>query len=159
MNCGNQHVTCQILYMSCEAFSKKLVQVYVILSLQEKKSLASNNFIQWRKDQVNNPNYILLYDLTFTIVLKRNNSSQASAGKQKVSPIMFWNYHIYKSLIVNDLKIRVQAPKEVAGYISRNESFSRSVDTLCGEGGDYVTENKNRHLKSHLPPRVPILQR
>ena len=27
-----------------------------------------------------------------------------------------------------------------------------------GEGGDYVTENENRHLKSHLSPSVPSLK-
>ena len=30
------------------------------------------------------------------------------------------------------------------------------LETLCG--GDYVTENENRHLKIHLPPGVPTLQ-
>ena len=55
------------------------------------------------------------------------------------------------------MKTRVQAPREVADYISRNESSSRSGDTLRGEGGDYVTENEHRHLKSHLPPGVPTL--
>ena len=56
------------------------------------------------------------------------------------------------------MKIRVQTLKELADYIGRNESFSRSGDTLRGEGGDYVTEKENRHLKSHLPPGVPTLQ-
>ena len=27
-----------------------------------------------------------------------------------------------------------------------------------GEGGDYVTENENRHLKSHLSPGLPSLK-
>ena len=39
------------------------------------------------------------------------------------------NHHIYKFLVVNDMKTGVQATKEVADYISRNESFSRSGDT------------------------------
>ena len=56
------------------------------------------------------------------------------------------------------MKIRFQTPREVADYISRNESFCRSGDTLRGEGGDYLAENENRHLKSHLPPGVPTLQ-
>ena len=46
MNCGNHHVTWQILYIY-EAFSKELVRVYVIENLREKKPLASNNFFQW----------------------------------------------------------------------------------------------------------------
>ena len=68
------------------------------------------------------------------------------------------NHHIYKFLVVNDMKTGVQATKEVADYISRNESFSRSGDTLRGQDGDYVTENENPHLKSHLQPGVPTLQ-
>ena len=40
---------------------------------------------------------------------------------------------------VNDMKIRVQAPKVVANYISTSELFSRSGHILRGEGGDYVT--------------------
>ena len=117
---------------------------------------------------MNNPNYHLLYDLTFNIFLglkcfrsgiRKNNLLRALARKQKVSPIMFiGNHHIYKFLVVNDMKTGVQATKEVADYISRNESFSRSGDTLRGQDGDYVTENENRHLKSHLQPGVPTLQ-
>ena len=42
--------------------------------------------------------------------------------------------------------------------ISRNESYSRSGDPSKGEGGDYVTENENRHLKSHLSPGLPSLK-
>ena len=29
---------------------------------------------------------------------------------------------------------------------------------MRGEGGDYVTENENSNLKSHLPPGVPTFQ-
>ena len=73
-----------------------------------------------------------------------NNSLHALVGRQKIFPIMsIGNHPIYKSLIVNDMKIRAQPPREVADYISRNKSFSRSADTLRGEGGDYLTENEN----------------
>ena len=129
VNCGNHRVTWQILYISYESFSKELFRVYVIDSLREKKPLKSNNFIQWRNDRVSNPSYHLLYDLTFNIFLgltcfrsslRRSNSLHALAGRQKVSPIMFiGNHHIYKSVIVNDMKIRVQAPREVRRASSR----------------------------------------
>ena len=132
------------------------------------KPLTSNNFIQWRNDQANNRNYYLLYDLTFNIFLglkcfrssiRRNNSLLALAKRQKVCPNMnFGNHHIYKYLIVNDMKNRVQTPKEVSDYKSRNESFSKCGETLYRKRGDYVTENENHHLKSHLPPGVPTLQ-
>ena len=53
---------------------------------------------------------------------------------------------------------RVQAPKEVANYISTNKLFSRSGHFLCGEDSDYVTENEKSHLKSHLPSGTPTPQ-
>ena len=64
------------------------------------------------------------------------------------------NHFMYKSSIVNDMQIRVQAPKEVADYISRNESFFKSEENLGREGGDYVTESENCHPKNHLSPDV-----
>ena len=48
--------------------------------------------------------------------------------------------------------------KEIKTFISTNESYSRSGGPSKGEGGDYVTENENRHLKSHLSPGVPFLK-
>ena len=55
------------------------------------------------------------------------------------------------------MKIRVLAPEPVKEYMSKNESIAQSGDHCRGEGGDYITENENHHLKSHLPPSVPIL--
>ena len=51
-----------------------------------------------------------------------------------------------------------EAPEEIKTFISRNESYSRSGDPSKGEGGDYVTKNDNRYLKSHLSPGVPSLK-
>ena len=68
------------------------------------------------------------------------------------------DHHIYKSLIANDMEIRVHVSKEAANYMSTNKLFSRSGHFLCGEGSDYVTENENSHLKSHLPSGIPTLQ-
>ena len=71
---------------------------------------------------------------------------------------MFSGKHgIYQPLIVKDMQIRVEAPPQVKLFIERNESFDRSGDNLRGEGGDYVTEVENKHLKSHLSPGVPTL--
>ena len=63
----------------------------------------------------------------------------------------------YKSLILNDMKIRVEALAEVRNFINQNESFSRSDDSCRGEGGDYITEIENKHLKSHLSPGIPTV--
>ena len=124
-------------------------------------------YANWRNEKVINPNYNFHYDLVFNLLLglkcfragiKKNNSDYAMAGRQKAAPIMFIGKHIiYKSLILNDMKLRVEAPAEVRNFINQNESFSRSGDPCRGEGGNYITETENKHLKSHLPPGVPTV--
>ena len=41
--------------------------------------------------------------------------------------------------------------------MKHNESFECYGDHFRGEGGDYVTETENKHVKSHLSPGVPTL--
>ena len=83
----------------------------------------------------------------------------ALAGRQKVAPIMFIGNHMtYRDIIVNDMQIRVEAPDDINKFIARNESFSVSGHNCRGEGGDFITEIENKHLKSHLPPGVPTLK-
>ena len=55
------------------------------------------------------------------------------------------------------MKICVEALAEVRNFINQNESFSRSDDSCRGEGGDYITEIENKHLKSHLSPGIPTV--
>ena len=136
LNCGNHHISWQILYISYEAFVRELTRIYVIECLKENNVATSTGFVQWKNERVINPNYNFYYDLVFNIFLglkcfisgiRRNNSLYALAGRQKIAPLMFvGRHHIYKQLIVNDMKIRVEAPPKVATYITLNESFSRS---------------------------------
>ena len=80
------------------------------------------------------------------------------AGRQKAAPIMLiGKCIIYESLILNDMKMRVQAPAEVRNFINQNESFSRLADPCRAESGDYITEAENKHLKSHLSPGIPTV--
>ena len=164
----SSYVAWQILYVCLEAFSRELIRIYVLDCVKEDINPSSNHFIWWRNERVVNPNFHFYYDLAFNIFLgfkcfrsgiRPNNSRFALAGRQKTAVLMFiGNHHIYKELIVSDMTIRVQAPEVVQNYIERNESFSRSGNEYRGEGGDYITENENRYLKSHLPPGVPTLQ-
>ena len=62
------------------------------------------------------------------------------------------------ALIVNDMRIRGEALNAIKEYIKRNESFDRSNDHKRAEGGDYITETKNKHLEGHLSPGVPTIQ-
>ena len=79
------------------------------------------------------------------------------AGWQKAASITFIGKHIYKSLILNNTKIGVEAPAEVCNFINQNKSFSRSGDPCRVEGGDYITETENKHLKLYLSPGIPIV--
>ena len=68
------------------------------------------------------------------------------------------NHLIYQTILWNDMKEWLEAPKEVYDFITGNKSFSRSGDEYRGEGGDYRTENENKHIKCHLGPGIPTLQ-
>ena len=132
-------------------------------------STSANNvspmeYVNWRNEKVINRNYNIYYDLVFNLLLglkcfragiRKNNSGYIMAGRQKAAPIMFIGKHIYKVLILNNMKIRVEAPAKVRNFINQNKSFSRSCNPCTGEGGDYITESKNKHLKSHRSPGIP----
>ena len=126
------------------------------------------NFVNWRNQKVVNPNFNFYCDLIFKVFLglkcyhagiRRNNSQHAMAGRQAIAPLMFIGNHlIYQTILLNDMKERLEAPKEVYDFITGNKSFSRSGDEYRGEGGEYITENENKHIKGHLGPGVPTLQ-
>ena len=132
-------------------------------------STSANNvspmeYVNWRNEKVKNRNYNIYYDLVFNLLLglkcfrtliRKSNSGYIMAGRQKAAPIMFIGKHIYKILILNNMKIRVEAPAEVHNFINQNKSFSRSCNPCRGEGGDYITESENKHLKSHRSPGIP----
>ena len=126
------------------------------------------NFVSWQNQRVVNPNFNFQYDLIFKIFLglkcyrariRHNNSQHAMAGRQAITPLMFIGNHlIYQTILLNDMKGQLEAPKEVYDFMTGNKSFSRSGDEYRGEGGDYITENKSKHIKGHLGPGVPTLQ-
>ena len=150
-----------------EAFAKELIHVYREHCNGEGVLPDSSQLMIWHNGRVINLNFNFYYDLIFMIMLglksycagiRCNNSDHAIAGRQAVAPLMFIGNHlIYQTLIINDMQIRVEAPPEVQEYIMKNESFSRSGDTYRGEGGDYITETENKHIKGHLSPGVPSI--
>ena len=53
------------------------------------------------------------------------------AGRQAITPLMFIGNHlIYQTILLNDMKGQLEAPKEVYDFITGNKSFSRSGDEL-----------------------------
>ena len=160
VDCGNHHISWQMCSIIYEAFSEELLYIYKKNCLERNIEPDPTHFTVWRDTEVKNNNYHLYYEIIFNILLGmkcfrseiwQNNSLFALAGRQKVTPIMIINNHvIYRDLI--------RSTKEIKTFISRNESYSRSGDPSKGEGGDYVTKNDNRYLKSHLSPGVPSLK-
>lgn len=163
-NVGDHHVSWQMFSIFLESFAKELVLPYIVSSHQKGQSPSIIDFYDWQKD-IKNPNYNFFYDLVFNVMLgfkcarsgaRRNSSQHLIAGRQKACKFMFLNRHdIYRPIIAHDMKMRVLAPDQIKDYISQNETFSRSGDSYRGEGGDYITETENKHLKSNLPPGVP----
>ena len=126
------------------------------------------NFVNWCNQKVVNPNFNFYYDLTFKIFvgskcyragIRYNNLQHAMTGRQAIAPLMFIGNHlIYQTILLNDIKKRLEVPKEVYDFITGSKSFSRSGNEYGGEGGDYITENENKHIKGHLGSGAPTSQ-
>ena len=168
INCGDHHLLWQIVNILFDAFAKELIHIF--LQCCEYKNLQPliENFVSWCNQRVINPNFNFYYDLIFKIFLglicyrvgiMHNNSQDAMARGQAVTPLMLIGNHlIYQTILLNDMKERPETPKEVFEFITGNKSFSRSGNEYRGEDGDYITENENKHIKWHLGPGVPTLQ-
>ena len=164
-NCGDHHISWQILRSVYEAFASEFLFLCVTDCNEKGSSPTANGFVQWRNNHVVNPMHNFTYDLLFNLLLgmtcyragiRRNNSTFAPCGRQKVTPIIIAGKHnIYQPLIMNDMRIRVKAPTKVKLYVKQNEPFDRYGDHFREEGGDYVTKIENKHLKSNLSPGVP----
>ena len=69
VNCSNGHLGWQISSIAYEAFSRKLVFVYLLECLGKKEKPTPNHFTEWQKNEVKNANYHLYYDITFNLLL------------------------------------------------------------------------------------------
>ena len=70
------------------------------------------------------------------------------------------NFDFYSDLLFKiflSLKCYRAGMRRIYDFITSNKSFSRSSDEYR-EGGDYITENENKHIKGHLGPRVSTFQ-
>ena len=94
-------------------------------------------YVNWQNKKVINPSYNFYYDLVFNLLLglkcfragiRKNNSDYVMAGRRKAAPIMSIGKHIiYKSLILNGMKIRVEAPAKYATLLIKTNLFQRQV--------------------------------
>ena len=159
-NCGNHHVTWQIVRVTLESVSKELAVSYVRYCLTTNEEITADGILEWISTAQNN-NYVLiskLCDLLLAVSVmragvRRNNSQAMLAGRQKVAPLFFIGpHHTYQRLIVRDMVQRAQLPPKLKQYVDDRTAFSVSGDPTRGEGGDFVLEGKNRQTKSWLPP-------
>ena len=141
-NCGDHHLTWQILTTVLEAFASELIYIFCLDAFEKDLAFTPEAFVHWKNNTIVNPNVRFYYDLVFKYMLeikcsrsgiRRNNSTVALAGGQKVVSIMFLGKHdIYRPVIFYDMKIRTLAPKEVQKYIEQNEAF-QDLETIVVE--------------------------
>ena len=107
--------------------------MYVTDCNEKGSSPTAKGFFQWRNNHVVNPMHSHLLDVKcYRAGIRRNNSTFALCVRQKVTPITFTGKHdIYQPLIMNDMRIRVEARTEVTSYIKHNESFDRYGDHVA----------------------------
>ena len=89
--------------------------------------LATINWKFWFNQRVINLNFNFCYNLIFKIFhglkfyrtgIRHNNSQHAMARRQAIVPPMFiQNYLIYQIILLNDMKERLEAPKEDDDFI------------------------------------------
>lgn len=166
--CGNHHVSWQICQILEQSIGLEIMYEYVQWCRSNGTDPTHLDFLKFEMYSVENKNHHMLYEIhrhlllavkCFRSGMRRNNSDYKIAGRQHLTPIMYFGKHfIYRRIIQNDMQIRVEAPPEVLKYIKENESFSASGDHYRGEGGDYNVETINKNIKHTLQPGLPTLQ-
>ena len=68
-NCGDHHISWQILQIMYEAFSQELIRIYVISCNQQHIVPTAAGFSEWRLTKAINPNFNFIYDLVYNILL------------------------------------------------------------------------------------------
>ena len=77
----------------------------------------------------------------------------------QIAPLFYSFHHPkYQQLHLRDLCQRVQMPDELKSYQMKNEVFSVSGVSSCGQGADVIHEEINKLVKSFLPPGMPTTE-
>ena len=99
--------------------------------------------------------YLLLFQLLIEAI-RNNHSDMVIEARTQFAPLFYSFLHPkYQQLHLRDLWQRVQMPQEIKEYISTSESFSVSGREHSGQGGDFVHEELNKHIKALLPQIMP----
>ena len=162
---ADHHRSKQILFTLFKALAHELIVPYVRLSLQQGGVMSVESFYGWVNDSVVDPNYLYLFDMCFTFLLafkmynegvRKNHHEVMMASRIFFAPLFFAGTHPkYQELHVRDLCDRVQYPDDLTIEMNKTESFSVSGENNRGQGADFVHEEKNKFIKSFLPPGVP----
>ena len=163
----DHHRTRQVLSVLLEALTKELLTPYVRDCISKCEEPTVLGYRSWM-DSVCNSSYIFYHHITFSYLLsfhlltegvRKNNSGRIMAARVQFAPLYYsFRHPKYQYLHLRDLWQRALMPAEVRSFLSANESFSMSGKANGGQGGDFVLEELNRTIKSHLPPVMPTTE-
>ena len=161
----DHHRSRQILEVALQAISAELLIPYIRDCISHNIRPSFSGYFAWIETNVNDPVYNFLFDICFTYLLafklyneatRKNNSDRMMAARVAFAPIFTGRNHPkYRELHLRDLVLRTQLPDDMAQHIKENEAFSVSGDAAKGQGADFIQEEKNRVIKSFLPPGMP----
>ena len=157
------HRNVQVLHVLLHGLALEMIRPYMS-SLAEGVNPTVTDYFSWVEREVNNGLYMYYFHVCFTGLLsqklytaavRKNNSSMMMAGRVAFTPLFYGRSHgKYQELMLRDLIIRVQCPKELENRFSKTEAFSPSGNPLAGQGADFCQEQNNKDTKSFLPPGV-----
>ena len=163
----DHHRSRYILEKSLESLSKELVAPFV-KECKIKDVVLTEPGYRTSLDTVKDENYIFLYHVTFSYLsgfhlytepVRKNHSLSMIGARIQIAPLFYSFHHPkYKQLHLKDLCQRVQMPDELKLYQMKNETFSVSGVSNCGQGADFIHEEINKLVKSFLPPGMPTTE-
>ena len=102
--------------------------------------------------------YLLSFRL-YTEAVRKNHSLRMIGARIQIAPLFYSFHHPkYQQLHLRDLCQRVQMPDELKLYQMKNETFSVSGVSDCGQGADFIHEEINTFVKSFLPSGMPTTE-
>ena len=162
----DHHRSRQILFTVLQALSRELVLPYIrYMKDTDSHNMSVLGYFQWYEANVTDQVYHFLFDTCFTYLLsfhlyneatRKNNSQRMMAARVVFAPLFSARHHPkYRELHLRDMLVRAQCPDEILTDIEHTESFSVSGCPNKGQGADFIQEEKNKVVKSFLPPGMP----
>ena len=68
-NCGDHHLTWQILTTVLEAFASELIYIFCLDAFEKDLAFTPEAFVHWKNNTVVNPDFHFYYDVVFNYML------------------------------------------------------------------------------------------